>query len=590
MKISELSRRAVVAAALTLSMTPFAAPALAADVTFDRLKAAQTAEPQNWLTTYGGYNSYSHSPLKEITRDNVQGLHVKFMYAIGGSQPASVGGVAPGQRATPLVKDGFMYVQNAWDVISKIDVSKGDSATPVWTTDLGAEGASSKMGSVALLGKYVYYVTRNDMHMYKIDDETGDIVWDVDTRGPDNVAGAERATGGTIAIKNMIITSAAGPGMRAWIAAFSADDGKLLWRFYTVPGPGEPGHETWLDDHNAYLTGGAGVWTTPSYDPDSNSLIFGTGEAQPWADPAFRPGDDLYTNSTIALDPDTGKMKWYFQEVPQETWDYDTVNPKMLYDITYNGESRKVVGTFSRNGFFYTLDRNNGSFIYGTAYRDPNWTAGLDPKTGKPVEYVPGSATQQYANNKTLKVGDTATAQDTCPALPTATWWPPTYDPDSHIAYIQAIDACFNQSIDQHIDPARTDLKGNPGMWGGGNFWKFDYSFPNAPGLIIAVDTQSGKKLAQITTDYPTNSGLLSTAGGLVFGGNADGKLIAYDSATMKQVWSFNTGTPIGAPPISYAIDGKQYIAVVTGGSPAGNPKIAGMQSASQVVVFGLDE
>ena len=261
----------------------------------------------------------------------------------------------------------------------------------------------------------------------------------------------------------------------------------------------------------------------------------------------------------------------------------------MMYDINYNGESRKVVGTFSRNGFFYTLDRNNGSFIYGTAYRDPNWTAGLDPKTGKPVEYVPGSLTQEYAPNASLKVGDTSTAQNICPALQTSTWWPPTYNPDTKVAYIQAIDACFSQSIDEHIDPTRTDLAGNPGMWGGGNFWKFDYAFPNAPGLIIAVNTETGEKVKQITVDYPTNSGLLSTGSNLVFAGSSDGRLIAYDGDTMEEVWSFNTGTPIGAPPISYELDGKQYVAIVTGGGAGFSPKLANMKTAAQGVVFGLN-
>jgi alcohol dehydrogenase (cytochrome c) len=585
MKILNLSRSAMVAAALVLTVGTFATAAVAQEVSFDRLKNA-AAEPQNWLLPYGTYDSYSHSTLKEITKENVGGLHVKFMTAIGGSQPASVGGVSPAQRATPLVKDGFMYVQNAWDQVSKIDLKSGKI---VWLADLSGQGASSKFGSVSLLGDSVYYVSRNDMIMYKLDDATGDIVWDVDTRGPDNVAGAERATGGTLAVGDKIITSAAGPGMRSWIAAFSAEDGSLLWRWYTVPGPGEPGHETWADDHNAYLTGGGGVWTTPSYDAASNSIIFGTGESQPWADPAFRPGDNLYTNSTVSLDADTGKLNWYFQEIPQETWDYDTVNAKMLYDINYNGESRKVMGTFSRNGFFYTLDRNNGSFIYATAYRDPNWTAGLDPKTGKPVEYVPGSLTQDYAPNAALKVGEAQTAQSICPALQTSTWWPPTYNPDTKVAYIQAIDACFSQSIEEHIDTTRTDLQGNPGMWGGGNFWKFDYAFPNAPGLIIAVNTETGEKISQTTVDFPTNSGLLSTGSDLVFAGSADGRLIAYDGATMKEVWSFNTGTPIGAPPITYELDGKQYVAVLTGGGSTGSPLLANLQNAAQVVVFGLD-
>ena len=585
MKILNLSRSAMVAAALALTVGGFATAAAAAEVTFDELKNAGST-PQNWLLPYGDYTARSFSNLSQITKDNVKDLEVKAMVAIGGSQPASVGGVAPAQRATPLVRDGIMYVQNAWDQVNKIDLKTGKI---LWTADLSGQGASSKFGSVALLGDGVFYVSRNDMIMYKLDDETGDIVWQVDTRGPDNVPGAERATGGVLAVNDKIITSAAGPGMRAWIAAFNAKDGSLAWRWYSIPGPGEPGHETWADDHNAYLTGGGGIWSTPSYDADTNSIIFGTGESQPWADPAFRPGDNLYTNSTIALDVDTGKMKWYFQEIPQETWDYDTINPKMLYDINYNGETRKVVGTFSRNGFFYTLDRNNGSFIYGTAYRDPNWTAGLDPKTGKPVEYVPGSLTQDYAPKAALRVGDATTAQQICPALQTSTWWPPTQNPTTHIAYIQAIDACFNQSIAEHIDPTRTDLKGNQGMWGGGNFWKFDYVLPSAKGLIIAVNTETGEKVKQISVDYPTNSGLLGTASDLVFAGSADGRLIAYDGSTMDEVWSFNVGTPIGAPPISYELDGKQYVAVVTGGSPGFAPALQGMQNASQVVVFGLD-
>ena len=191
MKILNLSRSAMVAAALTLTVGGFASAAFAQDagVTFDRLKNA-ASEPQNWLLPYGDYTTRSHSALKEITKDNIGDLHVQFMTAIGGSQPASVGGVAPAQRATPLVKDGFMYVQNAWDQVNKIDLKTGQI---VWQADLSGQGASSKFGSVALLGDGVFYVSRNDMIMYKLDDETGDIVWQVDTRGPDNVPGAERA-------------------------------------------------------------------------------------------------------------------------------------------------------------------------------------------------------------------------------------------------------------------------------------------------------------------------------------------------------------------------------------------------------------
>ena len=266
MRILNLSRSAMMAAALALTVGGFATSGVGAEATFERLKNA-ASEPQNWLLPYGDYASRSFSNLGEITKDNVKDLEVKFMTAIGGSQPASVGGVASAQRATPLVKDGFMYVQNAWDQISKIDLKTG---TIVWLADLSGQGASSKFGSVALLGDHIYYVSRNDMIMYKLDDETGDIVWEVDTRGPDNVPGAERATGGILAVGDKLITSAAGPGMRSWIGAFNAEDGSLAWRCYAIPGPGEPGHETWADDHDAYLTGGGGIWTTPSYDADSN--------------------------------------------------------------------------------------------------------------------------------------------------------------------------------------------------------------------------------------------------------------------------------------------------------------------------------
>lgn len=587
MFINPISRLVLTIAAAAVISAP-ASTAMAEPVTFDRLVEAQKAEPQNWLLPFGNYEAHSHSPLATINKDNVKDLKVKFMTAIGGTQAASVGGRAPGQRATPLVDNGMMYVQNAWDEVLKIDVSSGTSGEVLWKADLGAQGSASKFGSVALLGDSVYYVTRNSMMLVKMDSETGDILWEVDTHSGENVSSAEMATGSILAVGDMIITSAAGPAIRGWVAAYSAEDGSLLWRRYTIPGPGEAGHETWEDDHDAYLTGGAGVWSTVSYDPDSKLIIFGTGEAQPWADTSFRPGDNLYANSTVALHADTGEVAWYFQEVAQETWDYDTINMKMVYDVEVDGAMRKAVSNFSRNGYFYTLDRTNGEFIFAGEYRDPNWTAGLDPKTGKPVEYVAGQSQQEYLGKASLKIGEPDTAQAICPALATATWWPPTYDPTTNTAWVSAIDACFSQQIDAPIDPTRTDLAGNPGMWGGGNFWKFDYAHPGAPGLIIGVNTLTGEKVTEVTTPAPTNSGLLSTAGGLLFSGSPDGRLIAYDSTTMEEIWSFNTGTPIGAPPISYSVDGQQYVAVVVGGGKGTGPLLSQMEIAPQVVVFGL--
>ena len=571
-----------------------ASSAVAADISAQRLKNAD-AEPQNWLLPFGNYSSWSHSSLKLIDRSNVGNLKVAFMIGIGGTNPSSVGGATPGQRARPVVADGFMYVHNAWSQVLKIDVSKGNQAQIAWMNDPAVAAAESKPGSVALLGNGVFNATRNDMRLVKIDAESGATVFDVPFRGPDNAKAAERATAGSLAVNNQIITGAAGPAMRGWLGALDADTGKLKWRFYTIPGPGEPGHETWQDNHNAYLTGGAGVWTTPSYDAATNLVIFGTGEAQPWADQSFHPGDNLYALSNVAVNADTGKLAWYFQEVPQETWDYDTVSTKVLYDIVVNGQTRKTMGTFSRNGFYYNVDRNNGQFLFASPYRDVNWTAGIDPKTGKPVEYNPNQAIQTYANNKTLQVGKPDSGQNVCPAIASPTWWPAAYDPDRQMAWIQTTDLCLNQKIDQRVDPTRTDLAGNPGMWGGGNFWTFTNTKPNGAGLLVGVDAKNGQKKQELVTQWPMLSGLLGTAGGLLFAGHPDGKVAAYDKDTLKEVWSFNIGTPISAPPIAYSVGGKEYIAVVAGGvkgggavgQPAG-PILGAYQQASMIVVFGL--
>jgi alcohol dehydrogenase (cytochrome c) len=579
--------RICLAALLAGTSLSFSLPAVAADVTPARLNAADR-EPNNWMLPYGNYSAHSHSALTQINRQNVANLKPKFMVAIGGGNPATVGGNPPGQRATPIVEDGIMYLHNAWSEVLKIDVRNGTSGQILWRNIPQVPSAESKPGSVGVLGNHVYWVTRNEMRAIKIDANSGETVFDVSTRGPDNVPGAERATGGPLMVKDLIITGAAGPGMRGWVGGFNASDGALKWRFYTVPGPGEAGHETWKDNHNAYLTGGAGIWSTPAYDPETNLVIIGTGEPQPWADHDFRKGDNLYSASRVALDADTGKLKWFFQEIPDESWDYDTINMPMLFDVMVGNQNRKVAGHFSRNGFYYTLDRATGDFITAAAYRDDvNWTAGLDPKTGKPIEYNPAVLTQTYANNKSLRTGRPDTSQNVCPAIAAATWWPPTYDPRRQVAWATTGAQCLNQTQATPIDPTRTDLRGNPGMWGGGNFWTFPSVGPTN-GLIFAVDAKTSKKLAQATTPNQTNSGMLGTAGDLLFLGHRDGKLAAYDKDNLREVWAFNVGTPIGGPPISYGVGNNQYVAVIVGGTRGPGPALQAMQITPMLVVFGL--
>src|SRR2546430_1146420 len=249
------------------SIAAIARPVAAADVSAERLLNAPS-DPQNWLMVHRDYNNSRHSPLKEINRDTVKDLKLKFLLSIGG-------------------------------------------------TGSGKE--------LVLVGE---------------------------------------STGGSM-------------GTRSWAGAFDANTGALVWRTFTIPAPGEPGSETWKDKHNAWRIGGASVWQTASFDPDSNLIYYGTGDAFPTYDPEFRPGDNLYTASTLAFDADTGKIAWYFQETPNEHWDFDTPSPKMLYEVTLNGERRKVVANFSRNGFFYSLDRTSGQFLRADQYQATiTWTKG----------------------------------------------------------------------------------------------------------------------------------------------------------------------------------------------------------------------
>jgi alcohol dehydrogenase (cytochrome c) len=368
-------------------------------------------------------------------------------------------------------------------------------------------------------------------------------------------------------------------GTRSWAGAFDANTGALVWRTFTIPAPGEPGSETWKDKHNAWRIGGASVWQTASFDPDANLIYYGTGDAFPTYDPEFRPGDNLYTASTLAFDADTGKIAWYFQETPNEHWDFDTPSPKMLYEVTVNGERRKVVANFSRNGFYYTLDRANGQFLRADQYQEKvTWTKGIDPKTGKPVDYDPNVDVQTYAG---IGVRRGKAGQELCPWWSGApTFFPPTYDAKRMVAYVAAAEGCSaGTSIKTPMDENRD--------WVGQRMCCFEQGRTNVHGSLWAVDVRTGKVIAKERFQLPNESGLLSTGGDLLFSGHHTGHFAAYDSDTLKEAWSFDLGTPITAPPMSYSVNGKQYIAVVAGG--AGDMRGARLyQPAAVIAVFGL--
>jgi alcohol dehydrogenase (cytochrome c) len=572
----------------SIAVAAMAVPALSADVTPERLLNT-AAEPQNWLTVHHDYNNSRHSLLKDINRDNVKDLKLKFIFSIGGR---ATGGTLRGkEEATPLVDDGFMYVSDTYDRIMKFDVRSGTEAVPLWRYDPKITQSRTNRG-IAMYGNKVFIGT-NDMRMIAVNRDTGEVAWEVQARAPtDPVTGTpspktQGFTAAPLAIKTkggkeLVLQgeSTGGQlGTRSWIGAWDVNTGQLAWRTFTIPAPGEPGSETWKDNHNAWRVGGGGVWQTASYDPSTNLLYYGTGDAFPSFDPEFRPGDNLFTASTIALDADTGKIVWYFQETPNEHWDFDTPSPKMLYEVNVNGETRRVVANFSRNGFFYTLDRASGQFLRADQYQEKvNWTKGIDPKTGKPVDYDPSRGVQLYAGVGGMRGKP---GQEACPWYNgSPTFFPPTLDQKRMIAYVAGAEGCWaGTNIKTPLDETK-DYVGLPPCCQ-------EQGRVTAHGALWAMDVRTGKVVNKFQFPDISESGLLSTDGDLLFNGRPDGHFVAYDPDSLKELWNFSLGTPITAPPMTYSVGGKQYIAVVAGGA-AGARGARLYQPTAIVAVFGL--
>jgi alcohol dehydrogenase (cytochrome c) len=574
------------------------APALAAEVTYERLLNA-AKEPQNWLMRMGNYGNWNNSSLKEINRDNVKDLKVKFMFSLGDpSRPNKAT-----QYFTPIVEDGFMYVANQWQQYWKLDVRDG-KAKVVWKFDAKVQGGGNSPHSVALLGNNVYLNTGKDApnpRLIALDKNSGEVVFDVATTNPD-VLPNQGHSAAPLAVKDKILigSSNRGENGRGYVAAYSADTGKLLWRFLVVPDPGKPGSESWADPRTI-PTGGGGIWTEPSYDPATNLAYFGTANPVHMFDPQGRPGDNLYTNSIIALDVDTGELKWHFQTVPNESWDYDAVAITQLIDTPINGEMRKVISQTTRNGFYYALDRANGQFLLGKPFTNVNWTLGLDPKTGKPLDYDPAKAVQDYAG-RAVRYGKKAI--DVQPAhygMPTL--MPNTYDPATGLTYFNAMIGQANYFNSRPADPTKQQIgAGFREIFCGANTRENavepivrNVTNPNCKvshGLLGGIDTRTGTVAKKLESYYPAYSGVLGTDGGLLFMGDIMGKIAAYDKDTMKELWSFDTGTAFAGSPMTYSVNGKQYIALTLGGrlgrDEGSFPEAAALGQNVILMVFGL--
>ena len=559
-----------------------AGPAKAANVTQSRLENAN-AEPQNWLLPFQNYGSERFSRLSQINRDNVRNLKVAF------TVPVTTG--LKGRNSIdlenhPLVDDGYMYFDDAGGVIYKVDVRTGKKGTVVWRADASvAKDETSRSRGMAFWGNAVYH-NLTDGRVVAVDRDSGEFIFDkqiariANPKGSNLNLNKESFTAAPLVVEGKILVgnSAGDAGTNGWLAAVDAATGKELWRTYTVPGPGEPGHETWKDNHGAWKTGAAALWTTGSYDVQQRVTIWGTAQPGPMHDPEFRPGDNLYSNSAVAFDIDSGKIKWHFQYTPNESWDYDEQGVHMLIDAPFGSGERKMVMHFGRNGFFYQLDRVNGSFISATQFVDKvNWTKGIDPKTGKPVEYDPNLAVQTYVPEFRFTRG-MAQGAAVCPhRLGGVRWQPPSYNSTTHIAYTASRDGCssFANLPVTALPGGGIDPKGPGGFHGidRPNIKDFDMH-----GLLTSIDVTTGKQIGRLRQHYDNESGVLATAGGLVFTATVDGAITAHDDKTLAELWRFETGTGIKAPPIAYAVGNQQYIAVLVGASIQGgaeHPELA---------------
>jgi alcohol dehydrogenase (cytochrome c) len=579
-----------------LSVTAALTPAQAADMTFDRTLNAGK-EPQNWILHHGNYQGHRFSQLKEINTDTVKNLKVAFTVALGGFEGAGTRYKFGNLEATPIVEDGVMYVPDGWGTVYAIDVSSGKKGmfkwrfdpqtNKAWAGDVACCGVNNR--GVALWKDKVISISL-DGRLFAINKATGEKVWERKVANPDI---GETLTLAPLIVRDVAIVGAAGGefGIRGFIGGTDLNTGQQLWRTYTIPGKGEPENETWKDGKDRWQHGGASIWETATYDPDTDTIYQGVGNAGPDWDAEYRPGDNKWAASVLALNPSTGAIKWGFQYTPNDPYDFDEISEHPIINAKVNGEDRKLVVHAARNGFYYALDRVNGSFVAGKQYVDElNWTPGLDPKTGRPLNYDPNADVQIYRpGSHGLRAN--VNGDRLCPShFGAKNWEPSAYNPELGLLFVTAKEGCnyvFTAEQKDFVDQGGS-VKPRERFVGGG------VRTPERLfGSLKAIDPATGETKMAAKLDYPNYSGLLATAGNLIFVGQPDGTFAAYDAKTLKEVWSINLGTGINAPPVTYSVNGKQYVAVLVGSKQnaaviTNSPELKNTSTASMVFVFGL--
>jgi alcohol dehydrogenase (cytochrome c) len=533
-----------------LAAATLAACSLSAQVTFDRILHSDR-EPANWLSYSGNVMGQRYSALAQINAGNVGNLEMKWAYQARSTEKF---------ESTPLVVDGVMYFTQAPNDVIAIDAATGRT---FWMYNYAPSTDSRPCcgrvnRGLAILGSTLFMATL-DAHLIALDATNGHPLWNVE------VGKAKSGYAMTLApqiVKDKVIVGVAGGeyGIRGYVAAYDAKSGKEAWRFYTIPGPGEPGHDSWSGD--SWQHGGAPVWLTGSYDAETNLTYWGIGNPGPDYHGNDRGGDNLYSDCVVALDADTGKLKWYFQFTPHDVYDYDAVQVPVLADMPWQGKDgqtkpRKLMLWANRNGFYYALDRTTGEFLQGKPFSKVTWATGLDergrpmrvasdnPKSGGPMIY-PGP------------IGAT-------------NWYSPSYSPRTGLFYIPA----WENYHSSYTDEPAPFVEGRNYMGGHGNGSLPGLRAPqvlkrkeeDGYGAVRAIDPKTGERKWEFRMTDVTSSGILTTASDLLFTGSREGYFSALDARDGKLLWKISAGGEIAMGPMTYEVNGKQYVVFSAGSS-----------------------
>jgi alcohol dehydrogenase (cytochrome c) len=534
-------RVATVVAASILAMSFTLQPSFAKPVTSDDLVKAQENAGE-WLTYGRNYRNWRYSPLSEITPDNAAKLAPVWAM--------STGGQFGGLEATPLFRDGVLYFTADYARTFAVDAKSGNIIwryEPEYEQGFNAVLCCGPISRGLALKDDLVIVARLDSKLVALNRADGKVAWEAKI---DDWKNGVTTNSAPLIVKDHVIIGVSGGeyGVRGYLKSFNAKTGALEWQTFTIPAPGEPGSETWPKD-DSWKRGGGPTWLTGSYDADTNTLYWGIGNPGSWqAD--THPGDNLWTDCMLSLDPDTGKIKWGYQYTPNDAWDYDGMATPILVDTTIDGKPAKVAVVSNRNGYFYAIDRTNGKFLYAMPLVEGiNWTTGLDPKTGKPTI---NDAMKPKSNGKIV--------QPIVPGLEGGTnWFPPAYDPDLGLLFV---------AVNQWGMGLTSWEKGKLQYKPGDQYLGVDYQMyrmGDTIGHLKAIDVANKKVVWDAPSPLPLFAGLLVTKGGVLFTGDQRGRFLAYDAKTGKELWKFQTGSGINASPITYELDGKQYVAVLSG-------------------------